>query len=144
MAYDASVNAGIDPGLYQRVIQHGEQSLSDPNAVSRKGARGPAQLTAATANEVGVQDINDPQQNIAGGARYLAKMLQRYNGDVMRAVAAYNAGPEAVDSGNWVTYPETVKYVHRVLGIAVSPTPTTSAPPSPALQLPADAFRMSY
>jgi soluble lytic murein transglycosylase-like protein len=92
------------------------ESAFQPRAVSPKGARGLTQLMPGTARELGVQDAFDPQQNLDGGARYLRQLLTRYGGDVKRALAAYNAGPGAVDRHRGVPpYRETRQYVRRVL-----------------------------
>lgn len=123
MAYDVSaleVAYGLPTGLYASLINNGERS--GPNAVSPKGASGPAQLMPGTAKDLGV-DPSDPQQNLAGGARYLKQLLDRYRGDASKAVEAYNEGMGRVDRG--VVYPETAKYVERVLGKDVMPTTGT-------------------
>jgi soluble lytic murein transglycosylase-like protein len=78
------------------------------------------QLMPGTAREVGVTDASDPAQNLQGGAAYLARMLRRYDGDVDLALAAYNAGPGAVDAaGRQIPdYPETQRYVAAVKDLA--------------------------
>lgn len=104
----------LDPDLVLALVQ--VESGFKPRAVSPKGAQGLTQLMPATARELGVKDAFDPAQNIDGGARYLSKMLARYGGDVMRALAAYNAGPGAVDRHRGVPpFRETRQYVRRVL-----------------------------
>jgi soluble lytic murein transglycosylase-like protein len=91
------------------------ESNFDPEAISHRGAQGLMQLMPATAAALGVADPLQPTQNVQAGARYLRLMLDRY-GDLERALAAYNAGPSAVDRyGGIPPYPETRDYVQRVL-----------------------------
>jgi soluble lytic murein transglycosylase-like protein len=110
----AAAREGVDPKLVKAVAR--AESNLDPQAVSPSGAKGVMQLMDSTARAVGVTNAFDPAQNIAGGARYLKQMLNRYGGDVKKALAAYNAGPGAVDShGGIPPYQETQHYVQRVL-----------------------------
>jgi hypothetical protein len=103
----------IQPALVKAVIA--AESSFDPGAVSRKGAQGLMQLMPATARQLGIDDPLEPTGNVRGGTRYLRSMLDRY-GDLSRAIAAYNAGPTAVDRyGGIPPYPETQDYVNRVL-----------------------------
>ncbi len=105
--------ARIDPALIEAIIAN--ESGFDPNATSRAGARGLMQLMPQTAASLGVSDPYDPQQNIRGGVRYLRSLLDRF-GNVELAVAAYNAGPEAVERyGGVPPYSETENYVRNVL-----------------------------
>lgn len=95
------------------------ESGFNPNAVSSCGAQGIMQLMPSTARSLGVTNCFDPAQNIMGGARYLRQMLDSFNGDVPKALAAYNAGPNAVRKyGGIPPYRETQDYVARVLGYA--------------------------
>ena len=103
----------VEPALVKAVIA--AESNFDPEAVSRKGAQGLMQLMPVTATDLGVEDPLRPMENVRAGTRYLRLMLDRY-GDVERAVAAYNAGPAAVDRyGGVPPYRETQDYVRRVL-----------------------------
>ena len=103
----------VDPALI-RALMHAESAFN-PNATSHKGAQGLMQLMPATAKELGVEDALNPAQNIAGGAKYLAKLLKQFNGNIQLATAAYNAGPTAVRKYNGVPpYKETEVYVERV------------------------------
>ena len=111
---DASRQYGVDPDLVRAVIQR--ESGGDPNSVSSKGAKGLMQLMDETASEMGVRNSRDPRENIMGGTRYLRILLNRFGGDVQLALAAYNAGPAAVEQyGGIPPYRETREYVGRVL-----------------------------
>jgi soluble lytic murein transglycosylase-like protein len=113
---EAAERNGLDSALLKAVV-HAESGFS-ASAVSRSGAKGLMQLMDATARGLGVTDSFDPVQNIEGGARFLRQMLDRYGGDVVTALAAYNAGPGAVDRWNGVPpYKETQAYIPRVLGL---------------------------
>ena len=103
------------PGkLIEGVIQ--AESSFRVDAVSPAGAQGLMQLMPGTAKELGVDDPFDVRQNIDGGAAYLRQMLDRFNGDVKLALAAYNAGPGTVEKYNGnVPYQETQNYIERVL-----------------------------
>lgn len=106
----------LPESLLHAVVQ--VESSGNPRAVSPKGARGLMQLMPATARELGVTDSFDPEQNLRGGAAYLAKQIERF-GDLPRALAAYNAGPGAVQKhGGVPPYRETQHYVSRVMGLA--------------------------
>jgi len=113
----AARNHGVEIALVHAVIT--AESGYNPSAVSRAGARGLMQLMPGTAERFGVQNIMDPTQNIHGGVKYLSQLIAMFNGDKALAVAAYNAGENAViRAGNKVPpYAETQHYVPKVLGL---------------------------
>ncbi len=103
----------VDPALVEAIVYN--ESAFDPGATSRAGATGLMQLMPETAASLGVSDVYDPAQNVRGGTRYLRGLLDRFH-DVALAIAAYNAGPAAVERyGSIPPYAETRDYVHGVL-----------------------------
>lgn len=132
----AASRHGLDPALLRGLIR--AESNFNPNAGSPAGAQGLTQLMPGTARSLGVTNPFDPAQAIEGGARYLRQQLDRFGGDERLALAAYNAGPGAVQRfGGVPPYAETQTYVERVLGYAqqyrsAAPAPVGAALPGPA------------
>jgi hypothetical protein len=119
---------GVDPSLVRAVMRH--ESGFNTTAVSPKGAQGLMQLMPGTAALMGVKNPLDPEQNIAGGVGYLRNCLDRFQHNVPLAVAAYNAGPEAVARcGTIPPYQETQVFVNNVMGTYAGPTQMKNAAP---------------
>jgi soluble lytic murein transglycosylase-like protein len=114
---NAALSASVEPNLLRAVIV--VESGFNSRAVSKRGAVGLMQLMPATANRFGVSNPYDPRQNIHGGAQYLKFLIDRFGQDVRLALAAYNAGEEAVErnGGQIPPFSETMAYVPRVLRI---------------------------
>ena len=110
---EASERHRMDPALVRAVIE--TESNWNPAAVSRKGAGGLMQLIPTTAQRYGANDVFNPQQNIDAGVQYLKRLLERYNGNLDLALAAYNAGEGAVDRAHGIpAFRETRNYVQKV------------------------------
>lgn len=111
---DAGNRHGLDPALLKSMIA--AESNFNPRAVSSKGARGLMQLMPGTADLLGVKDLFSAVDNVQGGALYIRSLLERYQGDLAKALAAYNAGPAKVDRYDGIPpYAETENYVRRVI-----------------------------
>jgi hypothetical protein len=148
----------LDPDLINSVI-HAESGFN-ARAVSPKGAQGLMQLMPHTASQLGVANAFDPKANVEGGTRYLRELLERYNFDLVKALAAYNAGPHRVEQYRGVPpYYETRAYVANIIrdfnrkkrlerkaaGASSKPSkPSTSQPPSASTPKHADASTAQY
>jgi soluble lytic murein transglycosylase len=110
----ASRRFGVDPSLIKAVIK--AESDFDHKAVSHKGAQGLMQLMPKTSNDMSVANPFNPQENIFGGTRYLSLLLERFKSNTILALAAYNAGPEKVETYRGVPpFPETRSFIKKVL-----------------------------
>jgi soluble lytic murein transglycosylase len=123
---EASLRHGVDTALVEAVIR--VESAFDPWAVSRKGAMGLMQLMPTTASILGVRDAFNPRENLEGGVRHLRSLIDRFQGNIQLALAAYNAGEEPVRWYRGIPpYPETRAYVRRILELygmgGASPAP---------------------
>lgn len=111
---DTSQKYGVDSKLIKALVQ--QESGYNPKAKSKAGALGLMQLMPSTAKGLGVKDPMDPKQNIEGGVKYFKSMLDRFHGNTILALAAYNAGPNAVSKYDGVPpYKETQNYVRSIL-----------------------------
>ncbi|MGD1211454.1 MAG: lytic transglycosylase domain-containing protein [Candidatus Acidiferrales bacterium] len=133
----AAARHNLDPALVKAVIS--TESAWNPRAISSKGAVGLMQLIPETAQRFGVGNSFDPVQNVEGGTSYLKLLLDRYNGDLTKSLAAYNAGERAVDiSGGVPAYPETLRYVQKVTDTYFRPdsgrNPALWSPPRPPVR----------
>jgi len=132
----------LDPALVKAVIS--TESGWNTRAISQKGAVGLMQLIPSTAQRFGVGNPFDPAQNVEGGTLYLKSLLERYNGDLTKSLAAYNAGERAVDlSGGVPAYRETQRYVQKVTNAYFRPDSGRASalwsPPRPTVRQEVDA-----
>jgi hypothetical protein len=138
---EAAERYGVEEGLIKAVIR--VESGFNSRAVSPKGARGLMQLMPGTASMLGVRDSFDVRQNIDGGVRHLRGLIERFGADLKLALAAYNAGEQAViNHGGIPPYRETRDYVTRIMGL-VGPKPAAAAPAAPPAA-PAPEPRQTY
>ena len=115
MISSASKKYNVDEHLIRAVIK--QESAFNPKATSWCGAQGLMQLMPETAKDLGVENAYDPHQNIMGGTKYLRQLMDMFDGNLTKTIAAYNAGPGAVDKAGGVPdYAETQNYVAKVLG----------------------------
>ena len=118
LIYSKALKYQVEPLLVQAMIQ--VESSGRSRAVSRRGAKGLMQLMPATARHMKVKNPFNPEENIEGGVKYLRYLLDRFDGDVSFALAAYNAGPERIERfGGIPPIRETQQYVDRVLSIYI-------------------------
>jgi hypothetical protein len=137
---EAAARYGLEESLIKAVIR--VESGFNSRAVSSKGARGLMQLMPGTASMLGVRDSFDPRQNIDGGVRHLRGLIDRFGNDLKLALAAYNAGEQAVVThGGIPPYRETRDYVTRILGL-FAPSPAVAAPAPPAPEPPPITYRV--
>lgn len=137
----AATKYEIEPELIHAVIK--TESNGNQRAVSKKGAIGLMQLMPSTAMDMDVNNPFNPEENIEGGARYLRYLIERFNGDLTLALAAYNAGPKTVEKyGNVPPISETRQYVKKVFSLyngkksyAVSDQPKQEAPASAPVRI---------
>ena len=128
--YEAEIQAaaqrnGVDPALLRNLVR--AESNFNPNATSGAGAQGLTQLMPATAAGLGVTNPYDPAQSLEGGAKFLRQMLDQFGGDPSKALAAYNAGPGAVQKyGGVPPYAETQAYVQKIMGWMAQDRATTT------------------
>lgn len=129
MARETAKRHRVDPELVHAVIE--AESNWNPAAISSKGAQGLMQLVPGTAEGLGVDNVFDPAKNIEGGVTYLGMLLEKYGGDLDKALAAYNAGAGAVDRAGGVPHnPETRAYVQKVIAAYFRPGSGRGAPRS--------------
>ncbi len=142
---EAAAKYAVEPELIRAVIK--TESNGNHRAVSRKGAMGLMQLMPQTANDMNVSNPFNPEENIEGGTRYLRYLLEKFNGDITLAVAAYNAGPKTVEKyGNIPPISETIQYVKRVFtlykGKRSIPVQADAEPATKNLKVPSVVYKI--
>ena len=143
MVQETAEKHHVDPNLVRAVIS--AESNWNSRAVSRKGALGLMQLIPGTAQTLGVGNAFDPAQNVDAGVRYLGMLLERYNGDLSKALAAYNAGPGLVDRfGGVPNIRETRNYVQKVTSTYFGPGLEPQARPQPIYRTVQDDGRVVF
>jgi soluble lytic murein transglycosylase-like protein len=116
LIYEISLEIGLDPDLVDAVVR--VESSYNPYAVSRRGAMGLMQLMPATASRLRVRNPFDPEENVRAGVRELSRLVDRYAGNLLLALAAYNAGEGAVQQYRGIPpYRETRQYVRRIMSV---------------------------
>jgi soluble lytic murein transglycosylase-like protein len=135
LIYEISLEIGLDPDLVDAVVR--VESAYNPRAVSRRGAMGLMQLMPATASRLRVANPFDPEENVRAGVRELSRLVDRYAGNLLLALAAYNAGEGAVQQYRGVPpYRETRQYVRRIMSIYTGrPYDFSSRPPPRPVQM---------
>jgi soluble lytic murein transglycosylase-like protein len=134
MINEAAAQNGLDPAILAGLIK--QESGFDPGASSSAGAQGLTQLMPGTASSMGVTEPLDPAQSIQGGARYLGQLTKQFGGNTTDALAAYNAGPGAVQQyGGVPPYAETQQYVTKVLENANAYRNSVATATSPAMEV---------
>lgn len=134
IAEEKAKKHNVDPRLVKAVIR--AESNWNPSAVSNKGAIGMMQLMPKTASDMGVGNPLNPEENIEGGVKYLRHLLDKFNGNLTLALAAYNAGPARVEKvGGVPSIPETINYVKRIMNDYSGGTGWPSGSGSPKIRM---------
>ena len=125
LIYSKALKYQVEPALVYAMIM--VESSGRSRAISRKGAKGLMQLMPATARQMNVKNPFNPEENIEGGVKYMSYLLDRFNGDVAFALAAYNAGPRKIERFRGIPpFKETQRYVKKVLSIYIQESPVSN------------------